>query len=274
MSELNTMMNISKKDKKALEAAEKKMKKEQEALAKKEKLAAEKQIKEQEALAKKEQKYQEALAKKEQLAAEKQVKEQAAAAAKQEKLAKKDQNKVTNKGTGAGGANTNKNGLAYEELTDLSEKLKKNIPIKKGINEVEFEGYERKLIKASKDSLRKYMKEKGELNEEEDPSPGCKEPDEAYIDPEHKNVFIIEKKFQQGPGSVDEKIQTGPFKKKDYEEQFPNYTIYYMYCLSDWFKRDEYKRSLRHLEDGKIPVFWGSSETYKQDIIEFIHNSL
>ena len=27
---------------------------------------------------------------------------------------------IINKGTGAGGANTNKNGLSYEELTDLS----------------------------------------------------------------------------------------------------------------------------------------------------------
>jgi hypothetical protein len=247
MSELNTMMNISNK---AQAAADKKMKKEQDALAKKAQLAAEKQVK-------------------------KEQKEQAAAAVKQEKLAKKDQNKITNKGTGAGGANTNKNGLAYEELTDLTEKLKKNIPIKKGINEVEFEGYERKWIQASKDNLKKYMKEIGELNENTTSAPGCKEPDEAYVDPEQKIIFIIEKKFQQGPGSVDEKIQTSHFKLKHYKKLFPNYNkIYYMYCLSDWFKRDEYKSSLEYLEDEKIPVFWGSSETYKQDMIEFIHNSL
>lgn len=86
MSELNTMMNISKK---AQAAADKKMKKEQEALVKKEKkeqealvkkaqIAAEKQVK-------KEQKDQEAAAKKALIAAEKQAKkeqkEQAAAAA-------------------------------------------------------------------------------------------------------------------------------------------------------------------------------------------------
>jgi len=77
MSELNTMMNISKK---AQAAADKKMKKEQDALAKKEKkeqdalakkvqIAAEKQVKkeqkEQEALVKKEKKALDALAKKE-----------------------------------------------------------------------------------------------------------------------------------------------------------------------------------------------------------------
>lgn len=262
MSELNTMMNISNKaqaaaEKKAQVAAKKqaqKEQKEQEALAKKAQLAAEKQVK-------KEQKEQEAAAKKAQIAAEKQ--------------AKKDQNKITNKGTGAGGANTNKNGLAYEELTDLTDKLKKNIPIKKGINEVEFEGYERKWIQASKDNLKKYMKEIGELNEQIKPAPGCKEPDEAYVDPEQKIVFIIEKKFQQGPGSVDEKIQTSDYKLYHYKKLFPNYNkIYYMYCLSDWFKRDEYTDSLIYLEEKKVPVFWGSSESYKQEMIEFIHNSL
>ena len=30
--------------------------------------------------------------------------------------------KIINKGTGAGGANTNKNGLPYEKLTDLQDK--------------------------------------------------------------------------------------------------------------------------------------------------------
>ena len=58
MSELNTMMNISKKEKKALESADKKMKKEQDALAKKA------------------QKEQDVLAKKAQIAAEKQVKKE------------------------------------------------------------------------------------------------------------------------------------------------------------------------------------------------------
>jgi hypothetical protein len=43
-----------------------------------------------------------------------------------------------------------------------------------------------------------------------------------------------------------------------------------MYCLSDWFKREE--SALNYLKDGGIPVFWGNSETCKEKIIEFIHN--
>lgn len=86
MSELNTMMNISKK---AQAEADKKMKKEQEALAKKEKKEQEALVKKAQIVAekqvKKEQKEQEAAAKKALIAAEKQAKkeqkEQAAAAA-------------------------------------------------------------------------------------------------------------------------------------------------------------------------------------------------
>jgi hypothetical protein len=181
---------------------------------------------------------------------------------------------VVNKGTGAGGANTNINGLSYEELTDLKDKYKTCVLNKSdNVHEVEFEGYERKLLKVNKSALHKYMKKKGEKNSELQPAAGCKEPDEAYIDPEQKTVFIIEKKFQQTSGSVDEKIQTGHFKKMHYEELFPNFKIYYIYCLSDWFKKDEYKSTLNYLKINGIPVFWGSSETFKEDMIEFIHSS-
>ena len=48
--------------------------------------------------------------------------------------------KVLNKGTGAGGANTNLNGLAFEKLTNIEEKLLENNFIKKQINKNKF-GY-------------------------------------------------------------------------------------------------------------------------------------
>jgi hypothetical protein len=182
---------------------------------------------------------------------------------------------IINKGTGAGGAKTNENGLPYEELTDLKDRYK-SCDLNKEHNayEVQFEGYDRKFVKAPKSVLHKYMKQIGENNPELKPAPGCKEPDEAYIDPEKRIAFIIEKKFQQTSGSVDEKIQTGHFKKFQYERLFPNFKIYYVYCLSEWFKKDEYKSTLIYLRENGIPIFWGSSETYKDDIIKFMHNSL
>ena len=186
-----------------------------------------------------------------------------------------DSTPILNKGTGngkAGGAQTNKNGLSYEDLTDLKSFYKECTPDKKERSAtVKFVDYDRTFINANKSALYKWMEKNGERNKDLQPAAGCKEPDEAYVDTERKIAFIIEKKFQQTGGSVDEKIQTGPFKKEHYEEQFPNYKIHYMYCLSDWFKRDEYKSVLNYLKKNNIPVFWGSSETYKQTIIEFMH---
>jgi hypothetical protein len=100
---------------------------------------------------------------------------------------------------------------------------------------------------------------------------GCKNPDECYIDEENKNIFIIEKKFQQCNGSVCEKIQTPDFKIWQYKRTFPEFNIVYIYCLSEWFKKN-CKAELEYLEYKSIPIFWGNSSTYKEDIIYFIIN--
>jgi len=179
--------------------------------------------------------------------------------------------KTMNKGTGAGGSNTNKNGLQFEELTNFKDRYESIQTSQIGIgSEVTFKGHSRTFIKVSKSALHKYMNKIGEKNLTLKPAAGCKEPDEAYIDLEKNIVFVIEKKFQQESGSVDEKLQTGCFKQSHYKELFPNFKIYYMYCLSDWFKREE--SALKYLKDSGIPVFWGNSETCKEKIIEFIHN--
>ena len=188
---------------------------------------------------------------------------------KKKMMIKPKKPKIINKGTGAGGANTNKNGLKFEEVADLKDRYESIIRRKIG-SEVKFKGHLCTFIEVSKSALHKYMEKIGEKNMMLKPAAGCKKPDEAYIDLEKKNIFIIEKKFQQTSGSADEKLQTGYFKQLHYKELFPNFKIYYMYCLSDWFKREE--SALKYLKDGGIPVFWGNSETCKEKIIEFIHN--
>jgi hypothetical protein len=114
------------------------------------------------------------------------------------------------------------------------------------------------------------MENNNEKNINIQPAAGCKKPDEAYINETRKQLFIIEKKFQQGPGSVDEKLQTGLFKKTHYKKLFPNYTIHYVYCLSDWFKREEYMSVLEYLQESNIPVFWGNDADYKNKMVDFI----
>lgn len=175
---------------------------------------------------------------------------------------------ITNKGTGAGGSNTNKNGLPYEKLTDLCDMttiLKKN----EFSNTIIFNGNNKSFINTKQANLFKCMND--EMNTNITKGHGCKNPDECYIDKESKNIFIIEKKFQQCNGSVCEKIQTPDFKLWQYSRTFPDYNIIYIYCLSDWFKKNCIAE-IEYLDFKNVCYFWGSSETYKDDIINFIIN--
>ena len=177
-----------------------------------------------------------------------------------------------NRGTGAGGAKTNENGLPYEKLTDLSSHF---VSSRKQDNfeYIKFSEQGPEFINVNKSSLYKFMESKLEKNAEIVPASGCKSPDEAFINIELKKLVILEKKFQQTSGSVDEKPQTGVFKQFHYSELFPSYQVSYVYCLSDWFKKPEYTSVLKYLKKNDIPVFWGSDENYKKDMIEFITNN-
>lgn len=78
-------------------------------------------------------------------------------------------------------------------------------------------------------------------------------------------LFIIEIKFQQVAGSVDEKLQTCDFKRKQYSKLVSrlNWKVEYVYVLSDWFKHDSYKDTLDYINSmnchylfNKIPLKW------------------
>ena len=134
---------------------------------------------------------------------------------------------------------------------------------------IKFNGNKKLFIKAKKANLFKCMKNK--INKNIKKAHGCKNPDECYIDEELKHIFIIEKKFQQCSGSVCENIQTPDFKIWQYSRTFPDYNIIYIYCLSNWFKKNCIAE-LEYLDFKNIPYFWGSSKTYKDDIINFMIN--
>ena len=186
--------------------------------------------------------------------------------------------KVKNRGTGAGGANTNKNGLPYEAKVDLSTEFKsirKSVINKNQFQHIQFNSNENEYVVVKKSKLHSYMDVIGEKVKTIKIIAGCKEPDEAYIHLDTKNIFIIEKKFQQTSGSVDEKIQTFNIKKRHYSKLFPNYKVHYVYCLSDWFKKDDYADVVDMMNEDKIPVFWGDDSDYKSKIIQYIiSNSL
>ena len=175
---------------------------------------------------------------------------------------------IKNKGTGAGGSNTNKNGLSYESRTLLDSQIEFTKRVK-GFELVKFKTSQTEFIKANKTKLFKFMK--NTMDTTINPAHGCKRPDECFINNETKIVFIIEKKFQKVGGSVCEKIQTPDFKVWQYQRLFPNYKIVYIYCLSSWFKNN-CKSELEYLEYKNIPVFWGDDKFYKEKLICFMTN--
>ncbi len=65
----------------------------------------------------------------------------------------------------------------------------------------------------------------------------------------NNTAFILEVKHQEVAGSVDEKLQTCDFKKKQYTKLFSelNYKVEYMYVLDDWFKDSKYKDTLDYI---------------------------
>ncbi|WP_457561118.1 PD-(D/E)XK nuclease superfamily protein [Caminibacter sp.] len=74
-------------------------------------------------------------------------------------------------------------------------------------------------------------------------------PDDAIYVVSNNTVFILEVKYQEVSGSVDEKLQTCDFKKKQYMKHFApiNRTVDYIYILNDWFKKPEYKDVLDYI---------------------------
>tara|TARA_B100001059_G_scaffold55010_3_gene49631 strand:+ start:14764 stop:15432 length:669 start_codon:yes stop_codon:yes gene_type:complete len=178
------------------------------------------------------------------------------------------QKSIKNKGTGAGGSNTNKNGLPYESLTELNEYYDIIEKHAHG-NTIKFKDTEPLFIATKQGSFIKLMD--NELDKTVDMAHGCKRPDECYIDKKNKRIFIIEKKFQQSPGSVCEKIQSPSFKIWQYGRMFPEFKIVYIYCLSDWFK-ENCKSEILYFHEMNYPIFWGNSKTYKEDMVKFLVN--
>ena len=76
-------------------------------------------------------------------------------------------------------------------------------------------------------------------------------PDEAYYDPDTKELKIYEKKFQQTEGSADEKPQTCGFKISQFRKigaAIGAENITYTYIFNDWFKHPRYKDMLDYIK--------------------------
>ena len=168
---------------------------------------------------------------------------------------------------GVGGANT-LTGLNFENKVDFQKLLAgipgynlAKIPNRAGMG-VFFEG---KLVARCfrKHDFYKFLEESN-LNWQKVLSKKLL-PDDAMLVIVRETLFIIEVKYQQVAGSVDEKLQTCDFKRKQYLKLVAplGLRVEYVYVLNDWFKKPEYKDALDyihsvncHYKFNELPLSW------------------
>ena len=83
-------------------------------------------------------------------------------------------------------------------------------------------------------------------------------PDDSIYVIIKNTLYIIEVKFQKVAGSVDEKLQTCDFKKKQYQKLLSklNIDVEYIYILSDWFRKPEYKDVLDYIHSVRCQYYF------------------
>ncbi len=149
--------------------------------------------------------------------------------------------------THGGGAMTNRNGLSFEQTTSLTEALTEAGYIVLG-NEVLDIGHRVIGLSLPKLSLYRSFLEPNGI-EYSDYNSKKWLPDECFINYDNETAYIIEKKFQNCAGSVDEKLPGCHFKKMEYEKLFTplGYTVEYLYVFNDWFTQDMYRDTLAYI---------------------------
>ncbi|HOM77864.1 MAG TPA: hypothetical protein PLT50_01515 [bacterium] len=150
---------------------------------------------------------------------------------------------------GIGGGNT-LTGLNFEEETSLMSifsKLKDYSVSKADIGQEILYKKETVAYSYRKHDLYRFLEYKG-VNWREILSKKLL-PDDALYIIANNTLFIIEMKSQMVVGSVDEKLQTCDFKKKQYKRLMAplNIDVEYIYILNEWFRKPEYKDVLDYI---------------------------
>ena len=156
---------------------------------------------------------------------------------------------------GVGGGNT-KTGLVFEGCVDLKTLLNgiENYFVDK--DNVVFYNDEKVGYIFVKHGLYKFLEKEG-VNWKSCISKKLLPDDSIYV--LLNNVFyVIECKYQQVAGSVDEKLQTCDFKKKQYKKLLSilNIEVEYVYILNDWFRKPQYKDVLDYIHSDRCDYFF------------------
>lgn len=139
-----------------------------------------------------------------------------------------------------GGSKTTKNGLLFERQTDVLAGLKEIDYLEVVGSSVFFNSKEVAFVTEKHQFYKAFLNKLG-VNENKILSKKLL-PDSVLVNRITYEVFVIEKKFQEGAGSVDEKLQTCDFKLKQYGRLLEGtpYEPSFIFLLNDWFKKPEY----------------------------------
>ena len=147
---------------------------------------------------------------------------------------------------GSGGANT-RTGLVFEGQTDLASFLskQKGYEVLSG-SDVFYQGKQVGYI-LKKYAFYRFIEQHG-VKWKKIISKRILPDDSIYVIVKN-TLYVLECKFQRVAGSVDEKLQTCDFKKKQYRKLLAplNKEVEYIYILSSWFKKPEYKDVLDYI---------------------------
>lgn len=147
-----------------------------------------------------------------------------------------------------GGSKTNLNGLLFEGRTDLLQSFQDHPDFEVRGNRVFRRGEMIGLYYEKHNFYSRYLEKKG-VNWREIISKKYL-PDSVFININNNTAYVIEKKYQERSGSVDEKLQTCDFKKKIYEQLLSGLglKVNYYYMLNDWFEKSEYRDVFEYID--------------------------
>lgn len=187
-----------------------------------------------------------------------------------------------NKGTGAGGANTNKTGKKFEEKTSNRERL-----LEMGFIENVTQKYNQRFVYLHKImeeysivfveqwDLQKYIKHNYNIDL-------FRNPDEAYIieyNDGRKVIKILEKKTQNVEGSAETKLWSGPSLKREYEIVLEEFEVEYCFCVSEFLQKKILSNEKKYvilntiLQESNIQVLFGDDENYFDILDKWITNN-
>lgn len=164
---------------------------------------------------------------------------------------------------GKGGANTTSSGLGFEDKVDLAEMLMakgfllgasfvgKTLHDANGVRGLLFKKSDLyKFLRRERVDYRRILSKK-------------LLPDNVFLNYANKTAYVIEVKYQVTAGSVDEKLQTCDFKRKQYRKLLEpaGYQVEFAYVLNSWFKKDEYRDTMNYIRESGCHYFFREIDT-------------